>query len=148
MSDASAALTAAWGQATSAWWSLMAGSWTAVDAVVRAILEASYQEADIIRVNEVEFDQPGSVPDVAHLGCGELVQIGAGQVPPKIDGAKGTIEAVKGPTGAALAPPKAKLKVKPAGAATGDYVAPILDTRTNPPTVVERVVVFVLGSKP
>jgi hypothetical protein len=137
MSDPSAALLSAWGQATSAWWQLMAGSWAAADAVLRAIIEASYDEADITRVNEVEFDVPAGVA-VTKLKCGDLTRIGPAPVPQPIKG--GTI---KKAAAAAGATPRATLVVKPVGAVTGDYVAPILDTSVDPPREVGRVVVFV-----
>jgi hypothetical protein len=142
MSDTGGELGAAWGQATSAWWALMAGSWTAVGAVVRAIIEASYDEADITRVNEVEFDVTGGV-DVPDLACGGLTRIGPGPVPTTIQAARGTILAVQQAVGAG-GPPRAKLRVDPAGAVTGDYVATIRDTSTLPHRDVGRVVVFVL----
>jgi hypothetical protein len=144
VSDPAAALLASWGQATSAWWSLMAGSWTAADALVRAILESSYEEASISRVNTVQFDLPAGV-DMGHLDCGQLTRVGPGPPPKTISGAQGTVEVVSAAAASAAGTPRVTLTVKPAGAATGDYVAPIRDTSTNPPTVVGRVVVFVIA---
>jgi hypothetical protein len=142
VSDASAALGAAWGQATSAWWALMAGSWTAVDAVVRAILETSYEEADITRVNEVEFDVPAGV-DATKLKCEDLIRIAPGPPQQPFKGGNGTITPV--PSAAGAAATRATLVLKPVGAVTGDYVALLVNKAVTPHQEVGRVVVFVLG---
>ena len=144
MSDPAPELLAAWGEATRAWWALMAGSWTAADAVVRALLEASYQEASISRVNEVDFDHPAATA-VGQLTCTSLTRIGPGPNPTTIQPAKGAIGVARqGPAGAAPGTARATLTVSPAGAAAGDYVATIRDTGTTPHRDIGRVVVFVL----